>query len=418
VFIRRALIATAALGFFGAGLTSPAAAQSAGCTGGGKISKQIAKPMAAAQEAMKAKRWQDVLAKTREAESTPGAKTQTDLYWMSEFRGYAYHSLKQDSEAVRELEAGLNSPCMPEAKKLERYKSILGIYSALRNYPKVIDYGNRALKVSKDPDLQVAVAQAYYQSGNNKDAVRVMNEMLAGLEGSGRVPKEQQLLLVQAACSKAGNNACVAQVFEKLVVHYPKPEYWQNLMVAINKTDTDDVQKLNVMRLAVYVNVLNQGEQYKEMAQLALENKLAGEAQSVLEQGFTKNVFTEQRLKDVNTRLLAAAKKEAAADKAALPQNEAAARTAATGDADVKVGAQYLGFGDAAKATEALQRGIKKGSLAKGDPMQKQRTDEASMLLGIAYLRNNNKSEAAKAFKAVKEDPTMVRIAKLWLLNT
>jgi tetratricopeptide (TPR) repeat protein len=412
------LIATAALGFFGAGLTSPAAAQSAGCTGGGKISKQIAKPMAAAQEAMKAKRWQDVLAKTREAESTPGAKTQTDLYWMSEFRGYAYHSLKQDSDAVRELEAGLNSPCMPEAKKLERYKSILGIYSALRNYPKVIDYGNRALKVSKDPDLQVAVAQAYYQSGNNKDAVRVMNEMLAGLESSGRVPKEQQLLLVQAACSKAGNNACVAQVFEKLVVHYPKPEYWQNLMVAINKTDTDDVQKLNVMRLAVYVNVLNQGEQYKEMAQLALENKLAGEAQSVLEQGFTKNVFTEQRLKDVNTRLLAAAKKEAAADKAALPQNEAAARTAATGDADVKVGAQYLGFGDAAKATEALQRGIKKGSLAKGDPMQKQRTDEASMLLGIAYLRNNNKSEAAKAFKAVKEDPTMVRIAKLWLLNT
>jgi hypothetical protein len=48
---------------------------------------------------------------------------------------------------------------MPEAKKLERYKSILGIYSALRNYPKVIDYGNRALKVSRDPDLQVAVAQ-------------------------------------------------------------------------------------------------------------------------------------------------------------------------------------------------------------------------------------------------------------------
>ncbi|MEJ0084039.1 MAG: hypothetical protein WDO72_00005, partial [Pseudomonadota bacterium] len=412
------MIATAALGFLGAGLTSNALAQGAGCTGGGKISKQIAKPMAAAQEAMKAKRWQDVLAKTREAESTPGAKTQTDLYWMSEFRGYAYHSLRQDSDAVRELESGLNSPCMPEAKKLERYKSILGIYSALRNYPKVIDYGNRALKLSRDPDLQVAVAQAYYQSGQNREAVRVMNELLAQFDQNNRVPKEQQLLLVQAACAKAGDNSCVAKVFEKLVVHYPKPEYWQNLMVAINKTDTDDVQKLNVMRLAVYVNVLNQGEQYKEMAQLALENKLAGEAQTVLEQGFTKNVFTDQRLKDVNTRLLAAAKKEAAADKAALPQNEAAARSAATGDADVKVGAQYLGFGDATKAAEALQRGIKKGSLAQGDPMQKQRSDEASMLLGIAYLRSNNKAEAAKAFRGVKEDPTMVRIAKLWLLNT
>ena len=120
VSIRRAMIATAALGFLSAGLTTTASAQGAGCTGGGKISKQIAKPMAAAQDAMKAKRWQEVLTKTREAESTPGAKTQTDLYWMSEFRGYAYHELKQDGEAVRELENGLNSPCMPEAKKLEQ----------------------------------------------------------------------------------------------------------------------------------------------------------------------------------------------------------------------------------------------------------------------------------------------------------
>jgi len=31
---------------------------------------------------------------------------------------------------------------------------------------------------------------------------------------------------------------------------------------------------------------------------------------------------------------------------------------------------------------------------------------------------SNNKAEAAKAFRSVKQDPTMVRIAKLWLLNT
>ena len=84
----------------------------------------------------------------------------------------------------------------------------------------------------------------------------------------------------------------------------------------------------------------------------------------------------------------------------------------------VKVGAQYLGFGDAAKAAEALQRGIAKGSIAKGDPKEEQRIDEAGILLGIAHLRNNNKAEAAKAFRSVKHDPTMVRIAKLWLLNT
>src|SRR5215207_2336329 len=168
-------VAAAAMGFIAFGSTTPAFAQGAGCTGGGRMSKQIAKPMAAAQEALKSKKWQEVLNKTREAEAVPGSKSQFDLYWMNEFRGYAYHNLRQEGEAARELESALNSACMPEGNKLERYKSLTGIYTGLRNFPKAIEYGNRALKVSRDADTQVLVAQAYYQSGNNKEAVRVMN---------------------------------------------------------------------------------------------------------------------------------------------------------------------------------------------------------------------------------------------------
>jgi tetratricopeptide (TPR) repeat protein len=414
------VIAIAAIGILSVGAVSTANAQGAGCTGGGKISKQIAKPMAAAQDAMRAKRWQEVLAKTREAEAVPGAKSQFDLYWMSEFRGYAYHNLRQSAEAARELEAGLNSPCMPESGKVERYKALVGLYTGLRNYPKVIDYGNRAIKSTRDPDMYVAVAQAYYQSGNNKDAVRVMNELMGIFEQSGTKPKEQQLLLVQAACAKVNDNNCVSRVFEKLVQHYPKPEYWQNLMVALTKTDTNDLQSLNVFRLASSVKVLKKAEDYKEYAQLALEERLAGEAQSVLEQGFTNKAFVDERQVSVNQRLLEAAKKQAAVEKAGLAKEEAAAKAAKTGDADVKLGAQYLSFGDSAKAVEALQRGITKGSLGQGEEpnVQAQRADEAAILLGIAQLRNNNKAEAAKAFRSVKRDPTMTRIAKLWLLNT
>jgi tetratricopeptide (TPR) repeat protein len=410
-------IAAAAIGFIALG-SSTAFAQGAGCTGNGKISKQIAKPMAAAQDAIKTRRWQEVLAKTREAEGVAGAKTQTDLYWISEFRGYAYHELKQSGEAARELESALNNPCMPEAKKAERLRSLVGLYSSLRQYPKAIEFGNRALKISRDAETQVAVSQAYYQSGNNKEAARVMNELLDGLAAKNQVPKENQLLLVQAACSKANDNACVAKVFEKLVANYPKPDYWSQLLTSLTKLDTDDIQKLNVMRLSTQVNVMKKPEEFKEMAQLALEEKLAGEAQAVLEQGFTRKIFVQERDISVNTRLLAAAKKEAETDKTTIAKREADARASATGDAAVKVGAQYLGYGDTVKAADLLQKGIAKGGIAKGDPKEKQRVDEASILLGIAHLRNNNKSEAAKAFRSVKQDPTMVRIAKLWLLNT
>ena len=412
-------IAVATIGFIGLGISSTAAAQGA-CTGGGKISKQIAKPMSAAQDAQKARKWQEVLARTREAETTAGAKSQFDLYWMAEFRGYAYHNLRQTGEAARELETALNNPCMPEANKLERYKSLTGLYASMRNHQKVIDYGNRALKVAFDPEMQIAVAQAYYQTGNNKESVRMMNDLFAKMQGRGQAPKEQHLLLIVSACDKAGDNACVSRAFEQLVNYYPKPQYWEQLIPALRKSVTSDLQIHNVMRLALHAKVLKKPDDYKEFAQLALEEKLAGEAQSVLESGFTSNVFTDERSKSVNQRLLTAAKTEAAADKAALAKNEAAAKSAGTGDALVKVGAQYLGFGDNAKAIDLIQKGIAKGSLAKGtDPaVEAQRTDEAGLLLGIAYLRSNNKAEAAKAFRTVKRDPIMTRIAKLWLLNT
>ncbi|MEY3712983.1 MAG: hypothetical protein RL321_603, partial [Pseudomonadota bacterium] len=42
---------------------------------------------------------------------------------------------------------------------------------------------------------------------------------------------------------------------------------------------------------------------------------------------------------------------------------------------------------------------------------------EAQLVLGIAQLRAGNKGEAAKAFKAVKGDADLERVAKLWALR-
>ena len=44
------------------------------------------------------------------------------------------------------------------------------------------------------------------------------------------------LLLVLAACQKANDNTCVAKVYEKLVLNYPKAEYWSNLMSALRRS--------------------------------------------------------------------------------------------------------------------------------------------------------------------------------------
>ena len=404
-------IAAAAIVFMGAAAPRTAHAQAAGCTGNHKISKQIAKPMAAANDAMRARRWQEVLNKVREAQAITGyIRSATDEFYFHEFQGFAYSQLKQYPEAARELEAGLNSPCMAAAKKYDRYKALAAIYYAMKNNAKVIEFGNLALRAGPDGDTPIYVAQAYYQSGQYKDAIRVMNDTIAKTEQRGQKPNEQWFLLLRSACDRVNDNACISRVFEKLVIYYPKPDYWMNAMSALRKLDNvSDVQQLNIFRLQTYVKVMNKPDEFKEMAQLAIEQGLPCEAQQVLEGAFAQNMFKTQRDKDVNTRLLASAKAACSPAKAALAQNEAKAQASSTGDDDVKVGAGYLFSGDPAKAVTLLQRGITKGKL--------QNPDEAAMLLGIAQLKANNKSEAAKAFKTVKSDPNMARIAKLWTLN-
>jgi tetratricopeptide (TPR) repeat protein len=179
---------------------------------------------------------------------------------------------------------------------------------------------------------------------------------------------------------------------------------------ALLRASKSDKELINVLRLADSADALQQGTQYVEMAQLAMAQGLPGEAQSILEKGQQKGVFTAARDKDRATRVLADAKTAVANDKGTLDKQDAAARAKPTGESDVKLGAAYLSYGENEKAIEALQRGLSKGGVKD--------TDEAGLLLGIAYLRSNNKAEADKAFQTVNKTPMLTRIAKLWQLNT
>jgi tetratricopeptide (TPR) repeat protein len=155
---------------------------------------------------------------------------------------------------------------------------------------------------------------------------------------------------------------------------------------------------------------MNDPSHYTEMAQLAMAQGLPGEAQYIIEKGNQKNAFADsQRERDHATRILADAKQAVALDKSTLDKQDASARSKPTGDSDVKLGAAYLSYGMNDKAIEALQRGIGKGGV--------KNPDEAGLLLGMAYLRTNNKEEARKAFETVKQNPNMAHIARLWMMS-
>lgn len=375
-----------------------------------KISKKLEKPLAGVQKAREAQDWAGMITQIRETEALPIEKTEYDKFWLHELAGVAFANTKQYAEAVPAFDAALNSPCMVEADKPQRTKLLMQMSYQLKDYPKAIKYGNEAMKLVSDPEIAIYVGNAYYLTDDFANARRVVTEIIAKQEANGQKPDEQTYRILQSACLKLKDDACVVEQIEKLVVNYPSTEHWVDLVNSLLRVTKTDKEILNVLRLADGVDVMNTPAQYTEMAQLSMAQGLPGEAQAALEKGIQKKVFdSSPRERDHANRLIGEAKQAAALDKSTLDKQDASARAKPAGESDVKLGAAYLSYGQNDKAIEALQRGLGKGGVKS--------PDEASLLLGVAYFRANNNAEAAKAFGAVKQDPALARIAKLWLLK-
>ncbi len=98
-----------------------------------------------------------------------------------------------------------------------------------------------------------------------------------------------------------------------------------------------------------------------------------------------------------------------AADQPTLAKTEADAASAPNGDKLVGVGIAYYGYGDYAKAAKDLADGIAKGPTKDAQ--------DARLLLGIAQYKAGSKDEAVQTFRSVKGDPTLERLAALWVLR-
>ena len=376
-------------------------------------SKAAGNALKAAKASLDAKKYADAINKLKDAQNISG-KNDYDEHLINEMLSYAYVKTNNLPEAAKVIEASLDSKYTSASDKQKRVKQLFQIHYTLKNYDKVLQLGDRMVKEgSADDDTYTLMGQAYFLKGDFKGAARFMQGQVDSQIKAGRKPKEQLLNLVQNACLKTDDSACLQRTYERLVSYYPKPQYWQNLMTAMYHTQDSgggsDQQQLQVYRLASAVGVLNKPNDYTEYAQLAIEAGAPGEAQAVLEKGFSSNIFTEQRDIDRNKRLLESAKKAAAAGQAGLSAADADAAASKTGDKDVSVGIAYLGYQQYDKAAAALQRGLGKGGVSN--------TANAQLLLGIAQLGAGRKEEARKAFKAVKGNPTLERLANLWTLH-
>ena len=377
---------------------------------GPKNSAAFAKPLKEANDDIKAKKFSDAITKLKTAEGLPN-KTPGDQYFIDQMLWFSYIKTQNYPEAAKYMEAQLDSGLTPQAEQPKLVMDLATINYQIKNYDKAIDFGNRAIKGGyADDKIRTIVGQSYYLKGDWKNTLKFEEDIVNNQIKAGQTPSLESLQLVYSACQKLQDEPCMTRSMEKLVQYYPKPEEWAQLLYGMRKEITsNETDLLQTYRLMLDTDVLKEGSDYTEMAELALDAGSPGEAQHVLEKAMAKNVFTDQRSKDRAQRLLDTAKKRAASDQAGLPKLEKEADAAATGEKNVAVGRAYLGYEQYDKSVDQLSKGLSKGSV-------KNEVD-ARLMLGIAQLKAGHKDDASKTFKAVKGEPALERLASLWNLR-
>ena len=373
------------------------------------VSRELGKPLKAAQDALAKNDFSTALAKLQEADGMP-KKSAYEQHLIHEMEGFAYVRTKQYPQAAKALEPGLSDGFLSAEQIPQRTVAVAQLNYQIKNYDKAIQYGEQAIdKGWADAQMPTLVGQAYYLKNDWKGTVRFEKALIVADQKKGATPANESLQLLLSACLKMNNQDCTDDALQQLVVYHPKPEYWQQLLYSMFKTVKSDHNLLQTYRLASEVNVLKRPEDYTDFAQLAIEAGSPGEAEQAIEKGMQANIFPDARTKGKAQRLLTDAKRAATRDQASLTKNAREAAAAKNGQQEVGLGIAYFGYQQYDKAVDALTQGISKGGL-KSPP-------EAQLLLGIAELKKGDKAAAIKSFKSVKGDSTLERLATLWSLR-
>ena len=371
---------------------------------------QVGEPVQQAGELLKQKKYKEALEKLRAADQVPN-KTSYETYVIEGTRAAVALNAGDDATAEKALEAVLATGILRPQDALTRVAALVQLNYKLKNYAQVASFANRYYHDGgTDPEARLLLAQAYYLQNDFPDAAKTVRQILDADAKAGKRPEENLLLMLLNSEYQQKNEAGRIDALETLVRLYPKPQYWTDLLAAIQKKPSfSDRLTLDLDRLMAATGAMKSADDYMQAAQLALLAGLPGDAKAFLDKGVSAGVLGKGAGADREKRLADMASRQASDDQKSLPQLATEADASAKGLASVKLGDAYASYGQYAKAIEAYQKGLKKGGL--------EHPDDAKLHLGIAYLLSGDKAKAQESFNSLSGRDATRDLGQLWLIE-
>jgi hypothetical protein len=372
------------------------------------VRPEVGKPLQQAGELLRGGKAKEALAKVREADGAAG-KTAAEQLVIDRMKAAAAQRAGDMPTAIQALESIHAKVSGAESGQIA--EQLAAAYAQQKNNAKASEWVNKAVAAG-NTGASVKQLQSYLQSasGDYSAIARDAGAAVAAAEQAGRRPDEGELLRLADAQQRTGNSAGYGATLEKLLLSYPKKDYWNAYLGRLpRKAGFADRFLVDVLRLRLASGTLTKSDDFIEFAQLSMQQGLPSEARRVTEVGFKSGTLGTGAEAGRHQRLRDLAIKEEATLKEKLNGQAADALGFKEGDPLVKIGVSFVAFGDVDKGIDLIQKGIAKGGL--------KHPEDAKLRLGLAQFQSpKTKSAGVQTLRGIKGTDGVADIARLWLI--
>lgn len=337
-------------------------------------------------------------------------KTPYEMFVLDRLRAVIASGTNDTPALATAFEKMIATDFLKDAEKQRLVEALAGTFFNEKKYDLAKQWATRYL--AKDPGnqgMRNLVARSMYLQNDFAGTIKELNAQLVVDDQAKRVPTQENLRLLASSYQQTKDNAGYAMVLERMVAHYPQKDYWGDLIYRIeHKPGFNERLRLDLYRLMLTTENVEEGPQYVEMTELLLLAGLPAEAKKVVDIGFAANVLGTGKEAAKHKQLRDKVNKQAADDAKSLDAGETAARNAKTGTGLVNIGYNYVINAQFDKGLELMEQGIAKGGLKS--------IDEAKLHLGMAYLQAGKRDKATEVFKSIQGNDGAADLSRLWLL--
>jgi len=322
------------------------------------------------------------------------------------FGYYTLENVPKTIYAYEQVLAAGREGVITEALEKNALRALFQLNYSTEEYELALKYINLWEVANGKPDAAVSYLKstANYQLERFREALRWALQVEEIIVAEGRAMKENWVYLQVVLYSELKDDDNVIRVLERMVVDYPKKQYWMHLAGMYTEKEWDD------RALSAYYAIYSQGMFEKDseivmLSQRLLNAEVPYEAASILEKGM-KDELVETSEK--NLRLLATCYTVAQEMSKAIVAWERATKSSEDGDIQYRL-AQALAQQDRHKeAVGAYRQALKDDELKS--------PSDAQFWMAISHMSLENWDQASTAFKAAsKLDKKIAKQARQYI---